>query len=266
MKESAPTRARDLVENFAAHGNYHFTSAEVKAALGVSSAAAKQALRRMSIKGLVASPARGFYVMVPPEYRRIGCLPPDQFIPDLMAHWNLPYYVGLLSAAQYYGAAHHRPQHFQVVLAKNRPPVLCGSVMVMFVARGDMAAVPTQDFNTLRGTVRASTAEATAVDLVGYAHRAGGIDRVAGLLMELAEVLDADRLVDAAMRSSVLWAQRLGYLLEHVGAADTAAPLKEYVRERAPNYTRLVPALDAHKTNRSRDWRLHVNARVEPDA
>ena len=173
MKESAPTRARDLVENFAAHGNYHFTSAEVKAALGVSSAAAKQALRRMSIKGLVASPARGFYVMVPPEYRRIGCLPPDQFIPDLMAHWNLPYYVGLLSAAQYYGAAHHRPQHFQVVLAKNRPPVLCGSVMVMFVARGDMAAVPTQDFNTLRGTVRASTAEATAVDLVGYAHRAG---------------------------------------------------------------------------------------------
>ena len=266
MCASSPSRARDFVENCAARGRYHFTSAELETALGVSNSAAYQALRRLRIKGQVASPARGFNVVVPPEYRRIGCLPPDQFIPSLMAHWTMPYYVGLLSAAQYHGAAHHRPQRFQVVLEKNRPPITCGLVNVTFVGRGDMAAVPTQAFNTPRGSVRVSTAEATALDLVGYVQRAGGLDRVAGVLSELAEVLDPVRLVDAARGSSVLWAQRLGYLLEQVGATDITAPLKEYVRERARNYTRLVPVAEAHTSTRSRDWRVYVNASIEPDA
>ena len=266
MYASAPPRARDLVRNFAACGKYHFSSEEATAALGVSTSAAMQALRRLAVKGEVASPARGFHIVVPPEYQGIGCLPPDQFIPALMAHWNRPYYVGLLSAAQYHGAAHHRPQEFQVVVGKNRPAITCGSVKVTFVARGDMGTVPVQEFNTLRGSVRVSTAEATAVDLVGYMQRAGGIDRVAGLLLELAEALDPTRLVDAARCSSVLWAQRLGYLLDHVGAPDRALLLKDYVRGTARNYTRLLPTADADKMARSRDWRLYVNASIEPDA
>ena len=83
--------------------------------LGVSAAAARQALSRLAAKREIASPARGFYVVVPPEYRRLGCLPADQFIPSLMEHRKIPYYVALLSAAQYHGAAHHRPWC-------NRPP------------------------------------------------------------------------------------------------------------------------------------------------
>ena len=47
--------------------------------------------------------------------------------------------------------------------------------------------VPLRTFNTPRGTVLASTVEATAADLVGYMRRAGGVDRVAGLLAELGE-------------------------------------------------------------------------------
>ena len=102
---------------------------------GVSPAAAKLALLRLAKQRLVASPARGFYVIVPPEYKRLGCLPADQFIPQLMERLGLPYYAGLLTAAQYHGAAHHRPQEFQVVLPKNRRPIACGAVRVAFVAR-----------------------------------------------------------------------------------------------------------------------------------
>ena len=49
---------------------------------------------------LLALASRGFHVIVPPAYRRLGCLPADQFIPDLMSHLGEPYYVGLLSAAR----------------------------------------------------------------------------------------------------------------------------------------------------------------------
>ena len=259
-------RARNVVADLAARGRHHFTSSELRSVLDVSEAAARQALSRLSIKGEIASPARGFYVIVPPEYRRLGCLPADQFIPALMEHRNVRYYVGLLSAAQYHGAAHHRPQEFQVVVDRNRPAIVCGAVRVAFVARRNLDAVPVERFNNPRGTVLVSTAEATAIDLVGYMHRAGGLDRVAGVLSELGDDMDPERLVEASTSASILWAQRLGYLLEHVGAGDSVVLLKEHVRQRARNFTKLLPGADAKGAQRSKDWRLLVNASIEADA
>ena len=266
MFASPAPRARNIIANLASRGRYHFASSEIRTALGVSRAAARQALSRLAAKGEIASPARGFYVIVPPEYRRLGCLPADQFIPALMEHRNIRYYAGLLSAAQYHGAAHHRPQEFQVVLERNRPPLICGAVKVTFVARRNLAAVPVERFNNPRGTVVVSTVEATTVDLVGYMHRAGGLDRVAGMLSELGRHMDPERLVEASKCASVLWAQRLGYLLEHVGAGDSAVQLKKHVRQRARHYTRLLPGADAADAPRSKDWRLLINASIEPDA
>ena len=266
MYASAAPRARNVIANLVAFGRHHFTSSEFRSALGVSETAVRQALSRLATKGEIASPARGFYVIVPPEYARLGCLPADQFIPLLMEHWGARYYVGLLSAAQFHGAAHHRPQEFQVVVEKNRPAIVCGAVRVAFVARRNLDAVPVERFNNPRGTVLVSTVEATTVDLVGYLHRAGGLDRVAGALSELSEDIDPERLVEASKSASILWAQRLGYLLEHVGALDRVVLLKEHVRQHARNYTKLLPAADAADAPRSKDWRLFVNASIEADA
>ena len=251
---------------FAARGQYHFTSAEFRSALGVSAAAANQALWRLAQRGAVASPGRGFYVVVSPEYRALGCLPPDQFIPALMEHRGMRYYVGLLSAAQYHGAAHHRPQVFQVMVDRSRRAIRCGAVRVDFIARAGLGSVPLSTFDSPRGPVVASTVEATAVDLVGYMGRAGGVDRVAGMLSELAGLIDPVLLVDAARSASVLWAQRLGFLLEFVGAGDRCGPLKDHVRQRGRNYTRLLPSAPADGAARSPDWRLVVNSSIEAEA
>ena len=266
MSEPTAPRARNVIADIAARGRYHFTSSELRSVLGVSEAAVRQALSRLAAKGEIASPARGFYVIVPPEYRRLGCLPADQFIPALMEHRGTPYYVGLLSAAQYHGAAHHRPQEFQVVLQRNRPAIVCGAVRVAFVARRDLDAVPVESVNNPRGTILVSTVEATAIDLVGYMHRAGGVDRVAGVLLELGDDIDPKRLVEASQSASILWAQRLGYLLEHVGAGDRATLLKEHVREHARNFTKLLPGADAEGARRSKGWRLLVNTSIVPEA
>src|SRR5690606_13514926 len=145
--ESDHLSAKSYVDHLASGGRYSFTSEQARAALGVSSDAAKLALNRLSRQGLVAAPARGFYVIVPPEYRSLGCLPAEQFIPALMDLKGLPYYVGLLSAAQYYGAAHQRPQEFQVFLEKNRRPIRCGKARIRFIARKEAKKVPNRDFN-----------------------------------------------------------------------------------------------------------------------
>ena len=266
MNASVTPRAYNVITGLVARGRYHFTSSELRLALGVSDAAARQALSRLAAKGEIVSPARGFYVIVPPGYRRIGCLPADQFVPALMEYWGVCYYVGLLSAAQYHGAAHHRPQEFQVVVKKNRPAIECGGVRIVFVARRNLSAVPVERFNNPRGTILVSTMEATAFDLVGYMHRSGGLDRVAGVLSEFGEVMDPECLIEASRSSSILWAQRLGYLLERVGAGDRAAELKIHVRKQARNYTKLLPGVDAEGASRSRDWRLLVNATFEADS
>ena len=71
-----------FVDSLAAKGQYHFTTEQAIAALGVSPAAARAAIRRLNRKTRVAMPFRGFHVIVPPEYRTLGCLPADQFIPN----------------------------------------------------------------------------------------------------------------------------------------------------------------------------------------
>src|SRR5579862_3927498 len=144
-----------------AKGYCCFTYAQAKEALAVSDIAARAALRRLKQKGEIAHPLSGFYVIVPPEYRILGCRPAEHFIHELMVFINAPYYVGLLSAAQYYGAAHHRPQQFQVVTTQKRRPITCGRVKIVFITKKDAAKTPTQKLNTSHGFIIASTPEAT---------------------------------------------------------------------------------------------------------
>lgn len=264
-RDSSHVTAREYVAELAASGRYHFVSADAQSALGVSVAAAKLALNRLAKQGGIASPARGFYVAIPPEYRSLGCLPADQFIPALMKRLELTYYAGLLSAAQYHGAAHHRPQEFQVFLAKNRRSIQCGSVRVAFIVRKRITDVPVQTFNTPRGTILVSTPEATALDLVGYAHHAGGLDQVATVLSELAEKIDPEKLVVAACTAPIPWAQRLGYLLGLVGGGEKTAPLKAYVHKHAKRAVVLLPTAPSEQSRRDSEWKLYINAEVEAE-
>jgi predicted transcriptional regulator of viral defense system len=258
-------KAREFIANLSASGQYHFTVEQTADSLGVSHAAAKLALNRLAKHGLVATPARGFYVILPPEYKRLGCLPADQFIPMLMERLRLTYYTGLLSAAQYHGAAHHRPQEFQVIVAKNRRSIHCGAVRASFIARKRITEVPVQNFNTPRGTILVSTVEATAIDLVGYERIVGGLDQVATVLSELAEKIDPESLVAAAHTAPISWAQRLGYLLELVGATAQAGGLKAYIRGTARDMTPLLPAVPHDNLPRANDWRLYINTQVEAE-
>lgn len=256
---------QQYIHEVAAQGRHHFTTPEAQTALGLSQKAAQLALLRLEKQGLVAHPARGLWLIVPPEYARLECLPAEQFVPALMEHVGRPYYVGLLSAAQFHGAAHHRPQVFQVMTAVNRRPLECGRVRVQFVARKRVAQVSTQPFNTPRGTIRVSTVEATAIDLAGYMHHCGGIDNVATVLAELGEQLDSDRLAAAARVAPIPWAQRLGYLLETVGHGEKIGALRTYVRQAARNSVPLSPETTDRSGPRNAVWRLILNTPVEAE-
>jgi len=204
-------------------------------------------------------------VVVPPEYRRLRCLPPEQFIPNLMEHLEEYYYVALLSAAELHGAAHQRPQRFQVMVAKNRRPIECGEVRVQFVARHDLSSTPVVEMNTPRGRMRMSSPEATMLEVVGYADQCGGLDNVATVLSELGEAVDPQKLLAAARLCPIAWSQRLGYLLEENKRADLASVLAGHVSEHAVAIAPLVRARPMKGAPRARRWKLAINANVESD-
>lgn len=255
----------EFVQDLVAKGRSCFSFDDVKKLNDSSPEAIKAAIRRLQKKGVIAMPYRGFYVIVPPEYRAVGCLPPEQFIPDLMDHLDEVYYAGLLSAAEYHGAAHQRPQVFQVIVAKGRRPISCGKMRVDFIFRKNAAKIPTEPINTPSGVLKIATPEATAFDLIGYAGHCAGLDNVATVLAELAEKIDAERLRKLAKLSPIAWVQRLGYLLEFVGAPDKAEGIAAYITEKRPVRTPLVPALGSIGAKMDSRWRVFINTKVEPD-
>ena len=95
---------RRFLDDLQAQGRYSFTDAEARDAVTSSPRAAAEALRRLRADGRVATPRKGFDVIVPPEYREAGCPPASWFIDDLMRFTGRPYYVALLSAAAVHGA------------------------------------------------------------------------------------------------------------------------------------------------------------------
>lgn len=254
-----------FIQDLAAKGRSCFSFEDIEKLKSSTPAAIKTALRRLQKKGEIAMPYRGFYVIVPPEYRAAGCLPPEQFIPDLMKELDEVYYTGLLSAAEYHGAAHQRPQVFQVIVANSRRPIRCGKMRVEFILRKNAAKIPTEQKNTPAGVLRIATPEATALDLVGYVVRCAGLDNVATVLTELVEKIDAGRLLEVAAMSPIAWVQRLGFLLDLAGAHETADGIAEYIKKKRPVRTPLSPALSIKGAKMESRWRVFVNAKVEPD-
>ncbi|MBC8019110.1 MAG: type IV toxin-antitoxin system AbiEi family antitoxin [Verrucomicrobia bacterium] len=253
------------LDDLLAQGIYCFSGVEASRALGSNPIATRAALRRARHKGEVAMPFRGFYVIVTPEHRKLGCLPANQFIPALMAHLDEPHYAGLLTAAEHHGAVHHRPQSFQVIAPRTRTGITCGGVRVDFIGRKNLADMPTQDFKTPRGYLKVSTSEVTAFDLAGYPHHAGGLDNAATVLSDLAENIDASKLVSIANLSPIAWSQRLGYLLELIGESELAEGLAEYITVKGAVPVPLSPSLPFKGLRQAPRWRLLPNEKVEPE-
>lgn len=254
---------RSWIDDLVAEGRSSFTTDEARQIHGGAEKAVQGCLRRLRAKGWIASPLRGFHVIVPPEYRRLGCLPALWFVDDLAAYIGVPYYVALLSAAELHGAAHQRPQVFQIMLPRTHRAIRCGDVRLAFTMRGNLIHAPTVVRNTPKGTVRIASPELTAFDLVGYPAQVGGLGSAAAVLAELTEELNGAALAKVAPLCPVPWAQRLGWLLDHVGAAEEASVLSAWVAKQAPPTCALDPDRPAGNAPRNDRWRLVENVVVE---
>jgi len=259
---------RDWALALPAQGRYTFTTAEARAASAASEAAVAAALGRAEADHLIASPVRGFHVVLPLEDRGTGTPSWRLFLDPLLTHLGLPYYVGILTAASIHGASGQAAQVVQVVTARPRRPVRSGRLVVEFVVRGTAAAAPVELRTTPSGRMRVATPEVVALDLVRYPAKAAGWGNVVTVLRDLVPLLRRSGMRAAlAVEPATSELQRLGHLLERAGAEAVLPALEAELATRRVDWVPLIPGEPAVDDAGARDhrWHILVNAAPEED-
>ncbi len=258
-------RVADWVARLPEDGRYVFTRSDAEAASDTSPIAVQHALRRLKERGQVVAPRRGFYVLVPPEYRIAGCPPASWFIDDLMEHLKRSYYVGLLSAAALHGAGHQQPMTFQVFANTVERNIEVGRVRIEFYRRSLIEQVTTQTMRTETGSMVVGTPETTAFDLVRFPAASGYWSNIATVISEIAEKLDGAQIAAGAAKQAVSVVQRLGWLFDFLGEHDLADALAEVLRGKRLTPTQLSSGRAATGAPLDSRWRVLVNDDVEHD-
>lgn len=266
MEAASRVPPRRLGDYLLSHGRPVATLAEIAELTGLSTKAAAAALTSVKRNNELFSPHPGLYIAIPPQYRSWGVVPALDFIDPLMKALDRRYYVSLLSAAELYGAAHQRPQVFQVMIDRRVANRDFGRVRLRFYTRTRIDDVPTVTRNTATGQSRVAAPAAVALDLATRPLDAGGLSNVATVVADLVEEqqLSVDELLAAARVYPAASLQRLGWILDRVNAGldrdRIAAAVHEHVRSGV--------ALDPKKPRRGRwhpRWGVVENTDVEPD-
>ena len=91
---------------------------EALASLGLSPEAFIASAARLIKKRRLASPRRGFYLILRPEDRVNGVPDPVRWIDPLMKYLGIDYRISLLRAAAYHGSSHQAAMTFQVITSR----------------------------------------------------------------------------------------------------------------------------------------------------
>ena len=260
-------RLEIYLDNLIALGKYSFTSSEVKEKLNLSQNAFQKQISILSAQIKVALIRNGFYAIVPPEYRKNGAPPVSHYIDAMMKALNRPYYVGLLNAAAWYGAAHQQPQKNVIIIQQPYLPAINKRyARIDFVYKKEWQENDLTQQKTNAGYIAVSSPELTALDLCYYPKHAGGINQVATVLEELAEELDVAKILNLVERyTSIMAVQRLGFLLELTGNEELANPLNEWLRSQKYHPALLDPAEKSQSKVTGNIWKIIVNTDIETD-
>jgi predicted transcriptional regulator of viral defense system len=228
-----------------------------------------QSLSRLSQKGKIVPIYKGFYLIIPAEYTIRKIVPPVQFIDYLMEYIGKPYYVGLLSAAALHGAAHQQPQEFFVLTTSKQLATYKKGMKINYVIKSKIPSHFIEDKKTQTGYIKVSSPELTALDLIYYNLRVGGMNRVATVLSELVESMHIEKIVpDLINLFSTPTIQRLGYLFESV-LEETEFANKLYSVSDSLNlkFFRQPLRTGMKSTGYVTDprWKIIINTEIEPD-
>ena len=231
----------------------------------------KNNLQLLIKKGAIFPVFKGFYSVIPVSYALMGIVPSEFYIDDLMKYLSRPYYVSLLNAAVFYGAAHQKPQVSSVttLLPALRDTTKRNTRIVFISTRKKIPQNWLRTFRGENGDFYVSKPELTAADLITFQKKIGGLNRACTVLSELMEVVRFGKL-DKAFFGYVPTStiQRLGYLLENELEQQNQANIL-FSKAQAHNCRfQKIPLKNNKPTDHcetNEKWRIIINEAIEID-
>jgi AbiEi antitoxin C-terminal domain len=236
----SPTRGRvaRFLDDLQAGGDLVVSVDEAAEQSALSRIAAQRQLERLAPRTIRLPGRPSAFLIVPPEHRLRGTPPVAAWLDEYLRAQGQRYYVGLLSAAALHGSSAQAVQVTQVLLRQPRRPFAVGRTHLNFYVKSKLETTPLAEIPGLPAPLAVSSPEATALDLIAFSHRIGGIERV----LEVIHGLEG-AMTGAGMRSAihagvpVTVLQRIGYVFEKL----KFGPLADIVQRALPR--RFPPAL-----------------------
>ena len=267
---------QEFIDSQLARGRAYFSKPTALAELGQTPLAFQAAVARLTKKGRLVSPRRGFYLILRPEDRLLGAPDPARWIDPLMKHLGLDYRISLLRAAAFHGSAHQAAMVFQVITPRQLPKIDIGRQRVEFLYQAPAAFAESNrpewlaQLKTEAGFAKVAGVELTLLDMCRYFHRAAGINGAAQAVHDLGKKADPRILAKAASAYENSAVRRLGYLLERFGHIRQADALQGFA-EKAKSFKDLDPAAKPivaalrASDEKNPKWKLVINVPVEID-
>jgi predicted transcriptional regulator of viral defense system len=257
----------DYIRDLKSNGKYSFRNEDLGGILNKSQKNINKDLDRLKQKGEIYNIRRGFYIIIPDQYRNMGLLPVELFADDLMKFIGKDYYVGLYSAAMFHGAAHQQPQEFYIVNeSPNIRNVKKEKLSIHFSEKKNFPEYGVEEKKTDTGYLKISGRELTFLDLIYFEKRMGGLSRIITVLIELAEEMKAG-LFRKALKNyfPITVYQRAGFILEHViQENELANAVKEHLSNREFRNTLLNPSGKGVGMI-DQKWKVQINIQLESD-
>jgi len=213
--------ARDFIDEKLSRGIVSFSLAEIVKETGLSVVAARSQLLRLKDAVVRVSSRQQYFLIVQPQHRILGAPPVEWWLDEYFKWLGQPYYLALLSAAAKYGSSHQAVQETEIITQVPRRVMIIGRRRLRFFVKSTIDKTITQQLPQAYAPLIVSTPESTVFDLVKYAERIGGLERVAETILPMLPMITSralKRVLEA--ENDVATARRLSTVFETIGAKD----------------------------------------------
>ena len=298
---AATLKPADLRDCLIEQNRYFATSDDLCELLGVRPESLHGSLHRPAERGEIVNVCPGGWVPAPDCADNPWGLPPLVFyLDEMMRHLGHDYYIGHASAAERWGAAHHRPLHETVVTTAKTahrterdsrfPEASRQSDMLPLVRYIHSRSIKSKQSDIVRGggqsllppgvAVAYSSPEVTLLDMVERTSTHPGVDHASdtACLLLFWGHLDAGALAGQSLAYPTSTRQRAGFILEaasaHMGIPFDVSMLADSLPRRSrkvrlftgcdhwfPAMYEIPDVFAVHPT-----WRVQVNGLLDIDA
>jgi len=249
-------RELKLIFAFEERKRHLFTTKEAKEILGGSDASVKNVLKRLKRKKRVIRIERGKYLFAPMQAGKEGEWSEHSFVlvPELVG--SSEYYIGFLTALNYWGMTEQMPRTVFVVTNKKKNGLNVFGAQYVFVNMkiGDYSRIEILDTG-----INVSTREQTILDCLAHLEYSLGIGEVTKGINAARKELDWKKLLNLCMKEKDVVRRRLGYLLELLGERKHAKCLEK----KTIGFSWLDPHTAKKRLAYSKKWGLILNVPKE---